>query len=211
MDFDELDGLSQEYFLKVFSGPGQKIEAEQSLNFYPLTAQIVAIAMLDVDSEKGFVFFQNGEDGTRPFVDGRVTYVPSSEENTLRRFWKVAESYDQFVSFNGRCFDAPFIMLRSMHHHVRCSKNLMPYRYSYGVHVDLADQLTFYDAMRRRFNLHLWCKAFDIKSPKEAGISGLQVKELFQAQQYERIARYCFTDVVATKQLYLLWNEYIKF
>lgn len=86
----------------------------------------------------------------------------------------------------------------------------MPYRYSPMDHVDLLDLLTFYDALRRRFSLHMWCKAFGIPSPKEDGMSGLQVKDNFSKGKYLDIARYCVRDVVATKELYRNWERYIK-
>jgi hypothetical protein len=57
----------------------------------------------------------------------------------------------------------------------------------------------------------MWCKAFRIKSPKEDGIKGLQVKEFFDKGQYKDIARYCARDLEATKELYLYWENYLKF
>ena len=64
----------------------------------------------------------------------------------------------------------------------------MPNRYN-GVHIDLMTN-TFYGASRRKFNLDMWCKTFGIKSPKEEGITGYDIKNLF-ADKYLDIARYC--------------------
>ncbi len=210
-DFDNLDELSKEYFLK-FADTNEKIEeVKNSLSFYPLTAQIVTIAMVEVESEQGAVYFQNGEKGLEKFSQGPVTFLSANEKEILNHFWNQLQRYDQFVTFNGRVFDCPFIMLRSAIHKIRPTKNLMPYRYNYNSHIDLADQMTFYDALRRRFNLHLWCKAFGIKSPKADGISGLQVKELFKQERYLDIAQYCLEDVHATKEMYFYWDKYLKF
>ena len=87
----------------------------------------------------------------------------------------------------------------------------MPYRYSFNEHVDLQDQLTFYDAMRRKFSLHMWCQTFRIKSPKAEGMTGLQVKDYYKDGRYFEIAKYCMGDVVATKELYRYWERYLKF
>lgn len=87
----------------------------------------------------------------------------------------------------------------------------MPYRYDSKMHVDLLDQLTFYGAMRRRFNLHMWCKAYGIKSPKESGITGLEVKELFSKGRYFDIAKYCLDDVIATAELFKYWDKFLNF
>ncbi len=86
----------------------------------------------------------------------------------------------------------------------------MPNRYN-GSHIDLLDQLTFYGASRRRFSLDMWCKTFGIKSPKEGGITGYDIKDLFGDKRYLDIARYCFGDIRATKELLSYWENYIKF
>ena len=210
-DFDGLDSVAQEYFLKFANTDEEKEEAKRSLSFYPLTAQIVAIGMLEVESEQGFVFFQNGSAQMEQFSEGNITYVSGDEKSILENFWKQMKKYSQFVTFNGRLFDGPFVMLRSAINHVPAGKNLVPYRYAHNQHIDLADQMTFYDAMRRKFSLHMWCRAFNIASPKDEGVTGLEVKELFEKGKYHDIARYCMRDVQATKELYMYWEKYLRF
>ena len=209
-DFEQLDELSKEFFLK-FAETDQKVEeVKQSLSFYPLTAQIIALAMLEVDSGKGAVYFQNGQQDPEKFKEGDIIYISGSETEILAHFWNQLKRYEQIVSFNGRVFDCPFIMLRSAINHIQASQNLLPYRYNNNYHIDLADQLTFYDALRRKFSLHMWCRAFGIKSPKENGVTGLKVKEFYRLGQYHTIARYCMDDVIATRKLYEFWVNYIK-
>jgi len=86
----------------------------------------------------------------------------------------------------------------------------MPNRYNLS-HCDLIDVLTFYGAVRRKFSLHMWCNAFGIKSPKEEGITGHEVPELFRERQYLTIARYCVGDLYATKELFEFWERYVRF
>jgi predicted PolB exonuclease-like 3'-5' exonuclease len=210
-DFDLLDETSKEYFLKFAETDEAKEEAKNSLSFYPVTAQIVAIGMLDGETDSGFVYFQNGGKKPEKFTDGNVSFISGSEKEILNSFWAQMKKYPQFVTFNGRVFDCPFIMLRSAINGIRTTKNLVPYRYSHNEHIDLSDQLTFYDAMRRKFSLHMWCKAFGIESPKEQGMTGLQVKDYFKEGRYQEIARYCFADIRATKELYQYWEKYLKF
>jgi len=210
VDWEKQDQLSQEYLLKFADTPAKAEEVRQSLAFYPLTGEIVAIAMLDADTQNGSVYFRHNDGQREKFTDDRVIFISGSEADILNHFWRVAQRADQLVSFNGRMFDGPFIMLRSAINKIPVRKNLVPYRYSQGVHVDLADQMTFYDAMRRRFSLHVWCKAFGIESPKEAGVTGLMVKELFLAGKSREIAQYCLGDVIATKQLFGFWEKYLK-
>ncbi len=210
-DFETLDAASQEYFLKFAKTDAEKEEARNSLSFFPVTAQVVAIGMLEVETENGFVYFQNGGAALfDEFKEGNVAFVSGSEKEILAKFWEQIRKYQQFVTFNGRVFDCPFLMIRSAINRVKTTKNLMPNRYSGTTHVDLMDQLTFYDAVRRRFSLHMWCKAFGIESPKEEGMTGLQVKEYYQKGRYKEIARYCLADIKATKRLYLYWDQYLK-
>jgi len=210
-NFETLDEISQEYFLKFAETEEEKEEAKNSLSFYPVTAQIITIGMLEVETDKGFVFFQNGDGPKEKFMEGEVTYISMNEKEILQNFWALIKKCSHFITFNGRTFDCPFVMIRSAINRVTPSRNLMPYRYAHDQHIDLSDQLTFYDAMRRKFSLHMWCHAFGIKSPKEEGITGLQVKSLFQDKRYQDIARYCYRDIQSTKELYLYWEKYLKF
>lgn len=209
-DFETLDDTSKEYFLKFAKTPEDVEEAKNSLNFYPLTAEIVAIGMLEVETEQGIVYFQNGSQQKERFVEGTITYIAGQEKEMLHYFWTQLNRYDQFITFNGRAFDGPFLMIRSAMHGIRALKNLVPYRYATSAHIDLADQLSFYDAVRRKFGLHMWCQAFGIESPKEEGITGLQVKDFFKQGRCHEIARYCMRDIKATKELYSYWEKYLK-
>ena len=210
-DFESLDEISKKYFLKFAEDEEAITEAKNSLGFYPLTGEIVAIGLLEAETQQGCVYFQNGGEKKEQFKEEDVTYISGNEEDILRLFWNQLQRYSHFVTFNGRTFDCPYLMIRSAIHKIRATKNLVPYRYSHSPHIDLADQLSFYDALRRKFPLHMWCRAFDIDSPKEEGMTGLQVKDLYAQGQYHDIARYCLGDVRATKKLYEYWENFLKF
>jgi len=85
----------------------------------------------------------------------------------------------------------------------------MPNRYG-DVHIDLFDQLTFYGASRRKFSLDMWCRTFNIKSPKADGITGCEVRELYRSDRHIDIAKYCAGDIRATAELLSIWESYIK-
>ncbi len=210
-DFETLDNSTKDYLLKFAETEEEIAAAKDRVSLYPVTAQVVAIGMLDVDTDKGAVYFQNGGKAPEKFTEGDVTFISGSEAEVLTRFWNQLSKYDCFITFNGRCFDGPFLMIRSAINKIKASKNLMPYRYDHKAHVDLADQLNFYGAASCRFSLHMWCKAFGIDSPKDGGMTGLQVKEYYQAGRYLDIARYCFGDLKATKELFLYWDRFLKF
>jgi len=209
-EFDSLDPSTQDYLLKWAGSEEDTLRVKESLSFYPLTAEIVAIGMLNPDSHKGVVYFQAHGEPLAPFEEGGIRFESGTEREILENFWTSIKPYAQFVTFNGRGFDCPFIMIRSAINKIRPSKDLMPNRYS-GSHIDLLDQLTFYGTLKRRFSLDMWCKTFNIKSPKSEGITGHEVKDIFRSGRYLDIARYCAGDLIATKDLFLIWEGYIKF
>jgi hypothetical protein len=131
----------------------------------------------------------------------------------LSSFWAGVKKYGEFVSFNGRSFDVPFLMIRSAIHKIRPSVDLLANRYlssqpESARHIDLFDQLSFYGASRRKGSLHLYCNAFGIRSRKARGITGDEVVSLF-AEKYQEIAEYNSWDLIAG-ELYKIWHKYIK-
>lgn len=209
VDFEKLDKARQDYLLKSAETEEDKEKAIDQMALWALTNQIVAIGMLSVENEKGAVYFQTEDKKIEDWEDGDIKYSSGNEAEILEKFWKAIFFANKFITFNGRGFDCPVLMLRSAMLKVKPTKNLMPYRYSAEAHIDLLEQLTFYNSTRK-FNLDFYCKSFGIESPKSHGITGHDVKALFAAGEYEKIARYCAGDLFATRELYLRWKEYMQ-
>jgi DNA polymerase elongation subunit (family B) len=207
---DSFDNVRQEYLLKFAESDEEREEAVQKLSLYPTTAQIIAIGMLNPDTNRGKVVFQSDEPGETFSEDGQIHFISCPEKEILANFWSDVPKYDQFITFNGRGFDCPFLLVRSAILQVKPSRNLMPYRYDASVHCDLLDQLTFYGATRK-FSLDFYCKAFGIESPKAHGITGLDLGRLFGEKKFQEIANYCLGDVKATAELFRRWEQHLKF
>jgi len=208
--FEEFDRDQQEYLLKFAKTEEEIEEAKARLSLNPFTARIIAIGMLNPDSNQGKVLYTAPAADPTFTSDGLVEFVPCAEQETLALFWETINHYNQMITFNGRAFDAPFLMLRSAILGIHPARNLVPYRYSAKEHCDLLDQLTFYGATRK-FNLDFYCKAFGIRSPKEGGVSGADLGALFQENRFTDIAEYCLRDVRATAELYQRWQTYLWF
>mgnify|MGYP005853708257 CR=1 FL=1 len=209
-DFDSIEQSTREYLLKWAETGEDEERVKESLGLYPLTGEIVAIGMLNPSTNKGAVYYQSHGELPMSFEEDGIFYECGSEKDILEKFWNTIKSYDSFITFNGRTFDCPFIMIRSAVNKIKPVRDLMPNRYN-GPHIDLLDQLTFYGASKRRFSLDMWCKAFNIKSPKAEGTTGADVKKLFKSGRYADIARYCAGDIRATKDLFLIWEQYVHF
>lgn len=185
-------------------------DLKEGLGFSPLTGEIVAIGVYDTEKEKGAVYFSApGKDISEMEEDG-IKYKPMTEKEMLESFWEGAKQYREFVTFNGRGFDAPFLAIRSMVHGIKPTRDLLEGRYLYqqrdAKHIDLQDQLTFYGAWHKRPSIHLFCRALGIDSPKEGG-AGDEVAPLYKAGKYLEIARYNAGDIRATAELYKRWKE----
>jgi DNA polymerase elongation subunit (family B) len=218
VDFETLDKISQEYIEKYTEDEEELEEAKERLGFSPLTGEIVAIGVLNPETNKGAIYLRSDkrqETGDKE-LEGGITIETGDEKQIIEKFWESARAYSYFISFNGRTFDVPFLMIRSAILDVRPSKNLLSNRYlesqKFGAtHVDLLDQLTFYGAVRKKFNLHFWTKAFGIQSPKEQGITGEDMSRLYKEGKLLEIAKYNLGDLKATKELYEKWNRYLNF
>lgn len=164
-------------------------DLKDGLGFSPLTGFIVAIGVYDLERERGVVYYTGLENEADRFSEN-FTFKQRSEKAMLAEFWEGAKSYDTFVTFNGRTFDAPFLFHRSLAHGITPTRNLLEGRYPNQQrsvrHVDLQDELTFFGAMNRRPSLHLFCRTYGITSPKQE-VSG---------------------DDVATTTLYKTWLKH---
>src|SRR3989344_6102916 len=210
VEFDSLDEKAQELLLVNAKDDQERQTIREQLGLSPLTGRIVAIGVLNPETNKGAAYYQKQNNETDE-QDGDISLIPCDDEKAiLKRFWEAAEHYDQFVTFNGHSFDCPFLMIRSAVNKIKPSVNLVHYRFTDKPHFDLYDKITNYGAVRFKRSLHLWCAAFGIKSPKADGVSGYEVAGLFKKKRCRDIARYCFGDIVATKELHAYWEKYLK-
>ncbi len=184
-------------------------EAVRYMSLYPYTAKVIAIGIFDVEKEKSFVYYENEEGEEWQSPKGEVHYKGVTEEEMLNSFWRIIEVTDKVITFNGRNFDAPFLMIRSALNKIKPSKNLITNRFDTSLHIDLLEQLTYY-GITRKFNLDFYCRAFGIESPKSKGISGMEVKNLYEAGRIKDIAVYCGSDIKATSELYKIWDQYLN-
>jgi DNA polymerase elongation subunit (family B) len=218
---ESFDEVQQEYLLRDAAKladeaerTAKRAEITRCFSLWPLTGQVVCIAMLNADSGRGQVLF-SAEDFTEDAGEaGPVEFVPCVDEmELLTAFWDIAKHYEEVVTFNGRGFDVPFLYLRSAVLNVPISrKNWLGYRFATEPHCDLAEQFTFYnvsgrEGAARRFNLDFYCKAFGIDSPKGHGVTGMDVGALMAEGKHREIAEYCLRDVRATVELYRVWKE----
>ena len=211
VEFNSLDKKSKEFLLLNADSEEEKEQIKEELGFSPLTGQVVAVGILNPDTDKGAVYYQIPDGKSADEQDENITYIPSpNERDLLKGFWDAAAHYNQFITFAGHSFDCPYLMVRSAVNGVKPTQQLFQNRYNGTLHLDLLDRLTNFGAMRGKRNLHMWCQAFGIGSPKSKGVTGDDVARLFKEKKYLDIAKYCYDDVKATKELFQYWEKYVN-
>lgn len=221
-DFGEMDSLTQSELTKNIDAPTESPEYEIALDeikrqlvFSPLTGFIVAIGVLDVGKNQAVVYYQDPSGKQNDTEDEQVVYKPMGERQMLESFWGGASKYSEFITWNGRSFDIPYLMVRSAVHQVPVSKDLMSHRYVGSQrfdskHIDLFDQVSFYGAVRRPGSLHMWCRALGVDTPKSGEVAASDVGLAFREGKGLEIAQYNAKDLFATKQLYDAWGTYFN-
>jgi predicted PolB exonuclease-like 3'-5' exonuclease len=108
------------------------------------------------------------------------------------------------VTYNGRSFDLPVIVMRSLCHAIALPwyyrDRDVRYRYSAEGHLDLCDWLAEHGAARAG---KLDAIARLIGLPGKLGVDGSQVEGLYRAGQLGAIQSYCLADVAQTALLFL--------
>jgi len=245
LPFGSFSESQQEYLLRNAKDEEEAERRKLEMGLSPLTAQVVCIGMTRIstdpatnefrtdkkiafctyppvdevsESDELSVFGESDRENSKLYKHDQTKYYISDEKWVIQQFWKeLAEDRNAtLISFNGRNFDAPFLMLRSALLGMRPSRNLMDgNRYNYSRHVDLLDELTYYSSSQygptRRYNFDFYARAFGLVSPKAEGIDGSKVTEYFLAGKILSIAKYCLRDVSATFELYKIWNKYLNF
>ncbi len=229
LPFDNFDGKRQEYLLRGADNDSDREKRIREMSLSPLTAEIVCIGyMLMSQADNGWKQEKLGAfvlDASVPYGSNVREELPDggrlircSEQQMLVYFWEMLRQFPQscLASFNGRNFDAPFLMLRSAVLGLRPSRNLMQgTKFNYPLHTDLLDELTFFmpqqSGATRRYNFDFFTKSFGIASPKGEGVDGSKVGELYAQGDLESIASYCLRDVRATWELLIKWKSFLEF
>ena len=121
LPLEQFDEAQQEYLFRecekiadAAARDARHAEIQRQFNLWPLTAQVVCIAMLNADTSRGQVLFTAADYEEAADDAGPVEFMACVDEvELLTAFWDVAKHYETIVTFNGRGFDVPFIYLRS--------------------------------------------------------------------------------------------------
>jgi len=204
--WDDHDSYVREYLTRGMTD--EEAEEEKGRGaLSPFRGRIVAIGIVNVESGRSCALYEvPGQKELITRKDANRTLISGTEKQILEKFWDYLDKGDRFISFNGRQFDGPYLMIRSAIHGIVPKRDLVGNRYRFHPNCDLREVLNFNGALnsrQMRFNLDLACKSFGIISSKTEGTDGRSIQTMYSAGRYEDIAIYCLEDVRATSELYL--------
>lgn len=203
-DFSELDARQQDYLIHTLErNTPDPEEAKQRTALHPLFGQVSFIGCYQTHPRQGFVLGLTTDQITP--TNSNYSYLGfASEKELLKKFWEIAQKSMRFITFNGHRFDFPFLTFRSVVNQVRVPFEIKTRDDNF---IDLMTRIRPYGTSS--YKLEMVTKALGLTNPKEEGVSGDQVSQLYQAQEFQKIADYVVRDVEATYQLYQTWKKYL--
>lgn len=206
--WEEVDETTRGYLLARERDPDRRDAVPERTALYPGLGKVIAIGMWLVEQDRGLLLLEGDEAPEHEWEKvPRSKLFRGPERSLLERFWRVVSHRSddgrlpRLVTYNGRSYDGPMLMVRSAQLGLAATRSLVPGRYRLAEHTDLMDVLSFFGATRDRFSLDYWCRRFDVESPKSS-IDGSQVARAYRDGRILDIGEYCLRDVRATAELY---------
>lgn len=218
--WDELDAATRADLTRQIDRSAQS-DAERAaaledvvrdLRLSPLTGRIAALAVCDRERAGTTAYDASSGNGADTTTDS-LRLRERDEATLLQEFWDGARHYDAFVTFSGRNFALPFLLLRSVTCGVRPTVDLLRSRYLSRqhppYHIDLADEFSFYGALPHRPSLSRLCHTFGIACPQgEEPLSTATDAQSETASGSDR-AMTAAAAVRAASALYDRWLTYL--
>lgn len=174
--------------------PGESEEAlhRQAGSFHPHLGWICCISAV-----------RGGPDGMEE-PKSWTAASPAGEEDLLDQFWAdihaIGRHHDQsgedlqWVTFNGKDFDVPFLTARTVANGLAPTREDITNTYPYG-HEPHADLMGIWQ--NSNYSLEGLCSFLGVEPPKDE-VDGSMVAQLTRDGRTQKVAEYCEGDAVAT-------------
>lgn len=204
LEWEEVDEATRHYLLSRERDESKREAVPHRLALVRGLGRVVAVGMWNLEKDTGAVLVHGSGNRWDEFEGVPGTKVwRGNERELLQEYWKLAAEWGTVVTFNGRAYDGPVLMIRSAMLDVAPTRNLAGYRYSVRDHCDLMDVMNFFGAVSPRdsYSLDYWCRRFGVESPK-GKMDGSMVAQKAREGRYDEIAEYCLRDTRATADLF---------
>ena len=122
-----------------------------------------------------------------------------TEADLLRSFWALASKAEVVVTFNGKSFDLPVLVGRSLVHGIPARCDLVSQKWTLKPHLDLFELLSQRDKAPSKLDVICW--ALGVESPK-GDMDGSKVAPAYARGEIVKIAEYNRQDVRATAEVF---------
>ncbi len=202
LEWEEVDEATRHYLLSRYPEKEGRESIRHRLALVRGLGRVVAIGMWNLDKDTGAVLVHGSGKRWQDFDALPGTKVwRGNEREILTEFWRLAADFGTIVTYNGRSYDGPVLLVRSAMLDVPPSRSLSGYRYSIREHCDLLEVFNFFGAARESYGLDYWCRRFGVESPK-GKMDGALVASKAREGRYDEIAEYCLRDTRATADLF---------
>lgn len=137
---------------------------------------------------------------------GELSFCGDDEPEITRAAYGYLQSLDEpitYVGHNIAGFDLPFLRQRSIVHRIRPPLSLAKAWRAKPWDGSVGDSMVMWDSdKQKRISLDKLCRLLGIASPKDTGVDGSQVYDLYVAGEMQRIADYCLADCRAALECY---------
>jgi len=162
----------------------------------------------------GLVLLRDAPAGVEVEKIGAVEENGGGEHELLERFHQVVMKLGQvtIVTWNGRGYDLPVLLLRSLRYGFRAPWYYAPrdtrYRYNETGHCDLMDAMGDYGAVRS-LGLDGMARLIGLPGKPQGAdeVTGKNVGAAYAAGRLREITDYCIADAVQTAFLWLRWQR----
>lgn len=130
------------------------------LAYDPFSSHIIAIGIKNTRNDKIYLFTTAEKKTCETYTDVKYSFS-TNETELVEKFWLFLNRFQTryYITFNGRDFDFPYLMLRSVILGIEPADNLMKgTEYTFGsTHCDLLRVLTFRKFTQKRRSLEFYC------------------------------------------------------
>jgi predicted PolB exonuclease-like 3'-5' exonuclease len=189
---------------KAVAKAAERVDGEEAkvMGLSPMFGKVVSLALGEGDDPDAPVTALVVPPEGHEDVEHPEWMRPMSEPDLLRAFWHLAARADMVVTYNGRKFDIPFLITRSLVHGIPVSVDLVSGPpYSLRPHLDLFQVLGAGGRGLGPRSLDVVCWALGIDSPKGT-MDGSMVAPAYALGEIATIAEYNVGDVKATAAVY---------
>jgi len=136
--------------------------------------------------------------------DNIFSFSGKNERNILLDFWETFNEFKSFeiklITFNGKRFDIPIILFRSLKNLIQPSIKFSYKRYDTVYHIDILEILTNFYQNQNFLTMKEYAKILNIENTDND--NGCDVFKLFNSNNIKDIVNHCISDIDTTKKLY---------